>query len=728
MASKTLNLILFALVVFMYGCDKISAPPSVPDPTETGNYALIWFDEFDQRSTTPDPNKWNYDTGYGTNGWGNDEWQLYTTSQDNVKVEDGNLVITAKWDNVNFPAGPGKRNGSVTSGRINTKDKFAFKYGKAQARIKIPTTMGMWPAFWMLGQNHDSVGWPQCGEIDIMEASPLYHNNRTSMFTMHWHDADAGGHASYETTTQLSQPLSDDYHTYEVVWDEQRVVGKIDDITYFVKVIDPGTMDEFLREFFLVLNVAVGGNLGGTPDGTTNWPQSMYVDWVKVYQKVQNLEPVETYGIYTDTTPVDDGLTVGLNAEIYVWENTLAASTTAPYEGDNVISWTTTGVGWFGAGIQANSPRDLSGFASGNLKFMIKIPANVTFKIGFNDTQNHENYVTFPANQTAYGLERNGEWGQATIPVAAMQGSVDLQMINYPFAILEQQGTQCSFAIDDIYYDGGGAHLSNVSFSAASYEEDASSATVSLEDTGAKNSTRNVIISSGTHSISLEIALNYQGVGSGTLNFGPTNDATNTIEITAGEPLNATYTAVDGAVRTDSATITGGPDPNNMGIYSETHTNPMLPYTQIVNSADWGANGAEPNPTSTAVTPLDGTYALGVNFTNLGFAWGGIAFNFGSQNISSYTKLVFHINKSEMTSLTQLGIKFEDNPGGFVEVNLSAYTPTLAGNWLRYEIPFSHFPGVNFSQMEFLGFWSPRNSSGNLLFGNLYFDDIYLSK
>ena len=119
------------------------------------------------------------------------------------------------------------------------------------------------------------------------------------------------------------------------------------------------------------------------------------------------------------------------------------------------------------------------------------------------------------------------------------------------------------------------------------------------------------------------------------------------------------------------------------------------------------------------VAPL---IALGVNFTNLGFAWGGIAFNFGSQNISSYTKLVFHINKSEMTSLTQLGIKFEDNPGGFVEVNLSAYTPTLAGNWLRYEIPFSHFPGVNFSQMEFLGFWSPRNSSGNLLFGNLYFD------
>lgn len=728
MASKTAYLIFLAIIVFMFGCDKTSAPPSVPDPTENGEYVLIWADEFNQRSTTPDPNIWNYETGYGDNGWGNDEWQLYTTSPDNVKVQDGNLVLTAIWDSVNYPAGPGKRNGSVTSGRINSKNNFSFKYGKAQARIKIPTTMGMWPAFWMMGQNHDSVGWPRCGEIDIMEASPLYHDNRTSMFSMHWYNDDVAAHNSVTRTTKLSTPLSDDYHIYEVEWDEQRVIGKIDDITYFVKVIDPSTMDEFLREFFLILNVAVGGNLGGTPDASTNWPQSMYVDWVRVYQKASILEPVETYGIFTDTTPVDDGLTVGANAEIYVWENTLAAGNMPPYEGDNVISWSTTGVGWFGAGIQANTPKDLSGFAYGNLKFMIKIPANVTFKIGINDSQGTENYVTFPANQSAYGLERNGEWGQASIPVNALSGNVDLQMLSYAFIILEQQGTQCSFAIDDIYYDGGGANFSSVSFDAASYVATAPSAVVSLQDTGAPNSTRNVVLNCGTHSISKGIWLNYRGIGSTTINFGPTNVETGTIQITAGETLTVSYTDTNGVLKTDSANITGGADPNAMGIYSETHTNPMLTYSQIVNSADWSGNSAEPNPQSTAVTPVDGSYVLGVNFTNLGMGWGGIAFNFGNQSISTYTSFVIHVNKSAMPTLTQLGIKFEDNSGGNTEVNLSAYTPTLVGSWLRYEIPLSHFPAVNFGQVKFLGLWNPRNASGTMLFGNLYFDDIYLSR
>jgi len=727
MARKTLTLILFAALFLIVGCDKISAPPSVPYVTVPGNYTLIWSDEFDQRSTTPDPSKWNYDIGYGGDGWGNDEWQNYTNSQDNVKVEDGNLVITARWDSVNFPSGPGKRNGSVTSGRINTKNKFSFKYGKVKANIKIPTTMGMWPAFWMLGQNFDSAGWPQCGEIDIMEASPLYHNDRTSMFTMHWYNDDVAAHNSYGTTTQLSTPLSAGYHVYEVEWDEQRVIGKIDDINYFVKVIDPGTMDEFLREFFLIMNVAVGGNLGGTPDGTTNWPQSMYVDWVRVYQKEASLIPIETYGIFTDTTSVDDGLTVGLNAEIYVWENTIAAGTMAPYEGDNVISWTTTGVGWFGAGIQANTPRDMSGFAQGNLKFMIKIPANVTFKIGINDSQGNENYVTFPANQTAYGLVRDGEWGQAVIPVPAMVGAVDLQMLSYAFIILEQQGTQCALAIDDIYYDGGGASFSSVSFNADSYAVTAANATISLQDTAAPNSVRNVVVTSGTHSISMGISLNHVGLGSGTLNFGNTNDDTDTIQIAAGDILTVTYTDTEGNNRSDTANITGGSNPNSMGIFSETHTNPTLPYSQIINSADWSGNPAEPNPQSTAVTPVDGTYVLSVNFAAGGAGWGGVAFDFGAQDATGYSSFVININKSAMPSLAHFGIKFEDGAGGQMQLDIASYTPVVNGNWARYEIPISHFSGVNFANLKYLGLWNPTTASNAYLTGFLYFDDIYLT-
>jgi beta-glucanase (GH16 family) len=698
----------------------------VPDGTDLGNYVLIWADEFDQESPLPNPDNWGYDLGYGDFGWGNDEWQFYTNDQENVRVADGKLVISAVWDSVGSPQGPGKRNGSVTSARVNTKNKFSFKYGKVQASIKIPTDNGMWPAFWMLGKNHDTAGWPQCGEIDIMEASPLLFNDRTTMSTVHWWDDASGSHTYEGNHLELSEPLSNDYHIYEVEWDEQRIIGKIDGIIYFVKVIDPATMDEFLKEFFLIFNVAVGGSLGGTPDNSTNWPQSMYVDWVRVYQKEQSLVPIETFGIFSDETPVDAGLTIGVNAEIYVWENTLTAASIPPYEGDNVISWATTGVGWFGAGIQSNVPLDFSGFEQGNLNFMIKIPANVSFKIGINDSQNRESYVSFPANQPAFGLVRNGEWGRAVIPLSSIRGNVDLQTISYSFIILEEGGTQCQFAIDDIYYDGGGATISNVSFDAPAYDVNATGAIISLQDTGVRNAQRTVSVSNGTDTISLAINLNYLGVGSKTLNFGPTNAGTGTIAISEGNTLTVSYTDTQGNNRIDTAPVTGGGSSNTMGIYSETHTNPTLPYSQIINSADWSGNPAEPNEQSTAVSPVDGNYVLGVTFGNTGLGWGGIAFDFGAQDISAYSTFVININKSAMPSMARLGLKFEDNAGGQTELNIASYTPTINGDWARYEIPLSHYSGVNLTQVKYLGLWNPFTAGNAYLTGNLYFDDIHL--
>lgn len=724
MAQKTLILILFALLLIVMGCDKIFAPQPVPDGTTPANYTLVWADEFEQRSTSPDSDKWSYDLGYGGNGWGNDEWQRYTSAPENVRVEDGNLVISAVWDSINYPV-PGKRDGSVTSARVNTKSKFSVKYGDVQARIKIPTDKGMWPAFWMLGSNYDAVGWPNCGEIDIMEASPLLYNDKTSMFTVHWWDDVADSHNSYGKTIQMNKDLSEDYHVYEVEWDEERIIGKIDGIIYFVKVVDPETMDEFLREFFLIFNVAVGGSIGGTPDATTNWPQSMYVDWVRVYQKEQSLVPIETYGIFTDNTPVDASLLVGQNAEIYVWENTLAAASIPPYEGSNVIAWSTTGVGWFGGGISSNAPLDLSNFAEGSIKFWIKMPANVTFKIGINDTQAHESYVTFPANQTAYGLTRNGEWGQAVIPVSDIKGNVDLQILSYEFIILEQNGTQCQFAIDDIYWDGGGLGASSISFNADSYLVDSANATITVDDPAAAGNTVSVSVSNGTASIGIGITLNQSGIGTGVLNFGPTNDSTNTLAITGGGTITASYTDTNGNIRTDIASITGG-GTTTLGIFSESHTNPTMPYSQIINSADWSGNPAEPNEQSTAVTPVDGTYVLAVTFADTGHGWGGVAFNFNSQNASGYSTFVININKSAMPTLTHFGIKFEDTTGGNVQIDLASYTPVITGNWSRYEIPMSVFSSVNLSTVRYLGLWNPTNSSNAYITGTLYFDDIHL--
>lgn len=726
MAIRILSMALLATLVFLsFGCDKVTDPNPVPDTTEPVNYTMVWADEFEQRSTTPNPANWGYDLGYGSDGWGNDEWQLYTNNQQNVRVEDGNLVISAVWDSQNYAA-PGKRDGSVTSGRINTKNKFSFKFGKAQARIKAPTGMGMWPAFWALGNNIDTVGWPKCGEMDIMELSPHLYDTNTSLFALHWWDDDAESHASQGNTKRLGQILSNDYHTYEVEWDQQRVVGKIDGIIYFVKVLDPATMSEFLQEFFLVLNVAVGGNLGGAPNAGTVWPQNMYVDWVRVYQAEESLIPIHTFGLFTDETPVDAGLQIGVDSEIYVWENTLSAGNIPPYEGDNVISWNTTGVGWFGGGISSNAPLDLSGFAYGNIKFRIQIPANVSFKIGINDTQGHESYVLFPANQTAFGLERNGQWGQAVIPVQDVLGNVDLENLSYEFIILEQSGTQCSFALDDIYWDGGGYAPASVSFDAASYATTDTGAGIDISDEGAVNTTASVQVSNGRSTINVSIPLNYLGIGSGSINFGPTDDATNTIAVSAGNVLTVTYQDSEGIQRTDTANVTGPPQ-NSIGIFSESHTNPVLPFSQIINSADWSGNPAEPNPQSTAVAPLDGNYVLSVNFADIGMGWGGVAFNFGTGNVSNYSTFVININKSAMPTLAHFGIKWEDNSGGQTQLDIASYTPVINGSWARYEIPLSHFSGVNFANVKFLGLWNPTTSSNAYLTGFLYFDDIYLT-
>ena len=148
-------------------------------------YELVFADEFDV-GTSPSAENWTIETGYGpdNNGWGNNEWQLYTDLPANVRVEDGNLVLSAQC-----PEAPcGVRDGSITSGRINSLGKFEFKFGKVEARIKPPVGEAAWPAFWSLGANFPRVGWPFSGEIDFMEMHNFYSDERTTHFTMHWCD------------------------------------------------------------------------------------------------------------------------------------------------------------------------------------------------------------------------------------------------------------------------------------------------------------------------------------------------------------------------------------------------------------------------------------------------------------------------------------------------------------------------------------------------------------
>jgi len=193
-------------------------------------------------------------------------------------------------------------------------------------------------------------------------------------------------------------------------------------------------------------------------------PATMYVDYIRVYEwngqgEVHFGPPTAqsgSFGLLTDLTPTNGNLTIGTDANVWVWESTLIYGTIPPYEGANGLTWKTNAKGWFGAGVMTDQPLNLFSFIDGDLKFRIKIPGYVTFKIGVIDTWGNQYYVQFPANQTKYGLVRNGNWGQVTIPVADLRGlAIDMRMLSYSFVILEESGQACEFAIDDIYYTGG---------------------------------------------------------------------------------------------------------------------------------------------------------------------------------------------------------------------------------------------------------------------------------
>lgn len=229
---------------------------------------VVWADEFNG-SGAPDGAKWTMETGAG--GWGNNESQFYTNRRENVRQEGGNLVIEARKESYN--------GAPYTSGRLITSGKFAQTYGKMEARIKIPRGQGIWPAFWMLGQDIGSVGWPNSGEIDIMENVGKEPN--TVYGTVHGPGYSGAG--GITGSRNIGRPLADDFHTYGIEWSPNLIRWFLDGAEYHR--VTPATVTGtwvFNKPEFLLLNVAVGGAWPGYPDGSTQFPQTMLVDWVRV--------------------------------------------------------------------------------------------------------------------------------------------------------------------------------------------------------------------------------------------------------------------------------------------------------------------------------------------------------------------------------------------------------------------------------------------------------------
>jgi beta-glucanase (GH16 family) len=241
----------------------------MPRESEPG-WSLIWSEEFDGAAGSPvDPDTWQPEIG--GHGWGNEELQYYTGGSENASLDGaGNLAIVVRQSDSQY-----------TSARLISKDRVAFTYGLVQAGIQLPTGRGIWPAFWLLGQNIDEVGWPQCGEIDVMEN--VGQNPGVVHGTVHGpgYSGSSGVTASHDAGTSLAG----DFHVYSVNWERNRIRWYLDDQLY--STVTPadvrGNPWVFDHDFFLLLNVAVGGTLPGNPDSSVTFPQTMLIDYIRVY-------------------------------------------------------------------------------------------------------------------------------------------------------------------------------------------------------------------------------------------------------------------------------------------------------------------------------------------------------------------------------------------------------------------------------------------------------------
>ena len=244
------------------------------DPESSSSSPYLWNDEFDGESI--DTTKWGFEIGTGMSGWGNNEKEYYTARKENAYIKDGILHIRAQKEDYE-----GQK---YTSARMLTKGKFSFKYGTVEARIALPVGKGIWPAFWMLGENFDTVGWPACGEIDIIEAV----NSEHKIYgTNHW--ANGSDYATYgnNTGSYRDQKFELDitqFHTYKFTWDEKYIRMFVDDFMYHEILIEGNTGDteEFHKPFFFLLNVAVGGNWPGFEIDDSQFPNEMLVDYIRV--------------------------------------------------------------------------------------------------------------------------------------------------------------------------------------------------------------------------------------------------------------------------------------------------------------------------------------------------------------------------------------------------------------------------------------------------------------
>ena len=266
----------FAIVLMLFtGIGSAEQPMPAP-----ASQKLVWSDEFNYTGA-PDSSKWNYDIGDGCPnlcGWGNEELEYYTSRTENVRVENGMLIIEARKENY--------ANRRYTSAKLVTRGIVDWQYGRIEVRAKLPSGRGTWPAIWMLPSQRRYGGWPADGEIDIMEhvghePNHVYGSVHTEAYNHRDGTQKTAGMMEFE------QPFEKHFHTYTIDWTAERIEFLVDDIPYITFTNEHATFAEwpFDAPFYLILNIAVGGSWGGALGiDDSIWPQRMEMDFVRVYQ------------------------------------------------------------------------------------------------------------------------------------------------------------------------------------------------------------------------------------------------------------------------------------------------------------------------------------------------------------------------------------------------------------------------------------------------------------
>ena len=454
---------------------------------------LLWSEEFNEASL--DSTLWSTFDGNGCQiglcGYGNQELEYYSPNNldiVNVPFEPGTraLAITARREVIG--------SNQFTSGKLDSAGKVQVKYGMIEIRAATPSVrVGLWPALWMLGTSPQA--WPRKGEIDIMEQGgrqpaglPAVSPDQfvgSNVITFNEAACVPGNESCAASTAWQTKnwvtptrSLANRFVLYRLYWTDTQIrftmVDNGRELDMYKAPISTVGSPALQEPFYLLMNMAVGGNFtpAATPAQiTAPLPATMYVDYVRVYELdgkgevklgVGITPEAGKFGVFTDNTPVDDGQALGTSADFFIWNTgSMGGGNIPPFEGTNVLALNYFAPGqWFGGAVQSRQAHDMSGFRGGNIKLKIKVPANVAFKIGILDNYTNHSWVTFPANTTAYGLVRNGEWGTATIPVAEIAGPlVALQSMNSLFEFLSVDGSNpdapFQMAFDDIVWDSG---------------------------------------------------------------------------------------------------------------------------------------------------------------------------------------------------------------------------------------------------------------------------------